>query len=146
MTTIPSRLSRPVTISLSLLEARARARAMYRDWYRCLICVDKTSYQLKAPEIVTIHGLTIPPALIRSRIRAEFERHRYVQDPAVIDILLQKSRQSFQEVMNAWSQESHILGVILKDKTKEPKTFLQKFYEGRDEDAVLVASPQTSYP
>lgn len=84
----------------------------------------------QAPEIVTIHGLTIPPSLIRSRIRAEFDRHRYVQDPAVIDILVQKNRQSFQEVMNAWGQESHILGVLLKDKSKEPKTFLQKFYEG----------------
>ena len=51
--------------------------------------------------MVIIHGLTIPPSLIRSRIRAEFERHRYVDDPAVIDVLVQKSRQSFQEVMNA---------------------------------------------
>jgi hypothetical protein len=80
--------------------------------------------------MVLIHGLTIPPSLIRSRIRAEFERHRYVEDPAVLDILIQKNRQSFQEIMNAWSQESHILGVLLKDKSKEPKTFLQKFYEG----------------
>jgi len=69
-----------------------------------------------------------------------------VEDPAVLDILIQKNRQSFQEIMNAWSQESHILGVLLKDKSKEPKTFLQKFYEGRDEEAVVIASPQTSYP
>ncbi|KAG8991243.1 hypothetical protein FRB90_001426 [Tulasnella sp. 427] len=96
--------------------------------------------------MITIHGLTVPSSLIRSRIRAEFERHKYVQDPAVIDVLVQKSRQSFQEVMNAWAQESHILGVLLKDKNVERKTFLQKFYEGRDEEAVAIASPQTSYP
>jgi len=78
-----------------------------------------------------IHGLTIPPSLIRQRIRAEFERHKYVEDPAVVDILVLKGRQDFQEIMNAWQQESHILGVILKDKTKEHKTFLQKFYEGK---------------
>jgi len=134
MTTIPSRLARTVRISGSAEEAKSRARSLYRDWYRC------------APEMVTIHSLTIPPSLIRSRIRAEYERHRYVEDPKVLDILLHKSQQDFQEVMNAWGQESHILGVLLKDKTKEHKTFLQKFYEGRDEEAVLVASQQTSYP
>lgn len=80
--------------------------------------------------MITIHGLTIPASVIRSRIRAEFEQARYVEDPAVIDILVQKNRQTFQEVMNAWAQESHILGILLRDKTKEPKTFLQKFYEG----------------
>ncbi|KAG9025032.1 hypothetical protein FS837_005106 [Tulasnella sp. UAMH 9824] len=121
-------------MSRNLQEAQAKARSLYRDWYRC------------APEIVTIHGLTVPPSLIRSRIRAEFERHKYVQDVAVIDIQVQKSRQDFQEVMNAWAQESHILGVLLKDKSVERKTFLRNFYEGRDEDAVAVASPQSSYP
>jgi len=134
MSTIPSRLARTIRKSGSLSEARQKSRELYRDWYRC------------APEIVTIHALTIPPSLIRSRIRAEFERHRYVEDPAVIDILVLKSRQDFQEVMNAWQQESHVLGVLLKDKTKEPKSFLQKFYEGRDEDAVAIASPPTTYP
>jgi len=134
MSTIPSRLARAVTTSRSLLEAQAKARSLYRDWWRC------------APQIVTIHALTVSPSLIRSRIRTEFERHRYVNDPAVIDVLIHKSRSDFQESMNAWAQESHILGVLLKDKTKESKTFLQKFYEGRDEDSVAVASPQTSYP
>ncbi|KAG9000233.1 hypothetical protein FRB95_010549 [Tulasnella sp. JGI-2019a] len=134
MTTIPSRLARTVRLSSGIEDARAKARSLYRDWYRC------------APEMVTIHSLTIPPSLIRSRIRAEYERHRFVEDPKVLDILVQKSRQDFQEVMNAWGQESHILGLILKDKTKESKTFLQKFYEGRDEEAVSIASPPTSYP
>lgn len=74
--------------------------------------------------------MTIPPALVRQRIRAEFERHKYVEDPKVIDILVTKGRQDLQEVLNAWQQESHILGVLLKDKSREPKTFMQKFLEG----------------
>ncbi|KAG8924403.1 hypothetical protein FRC03_002888 [Tulasnella sp. 419] len=134
MTTIPSRLARTAQRSLNLEMAKKRSLELYRDWYR------------HAPEIVTIHGLTIPPSLVRARIRAEFERHRYVDDPAVIDVLVQKGRQDFQEVMNAWQQESHILGVLLIDKSKEPKSFLQHFYEGRDEEQVRIASPQTSYP
>lgn len=40
--------------------------------------------------------------------------------------------------MNAWAQESHILGAVLRDKTKEPKTFLQKFYEGEPPAQALL--------
>jgi hypothetical protein len=33
--------------------------------------------------------------------------------------------------MNVWNQNDHIYGILLADKgPKEPKTFLQKFYEG----------------
>lgn len=33
--------------------------------------------------------------------------------------------------MNLWKQNDHVLGILLADEgPKEPKTFLQKFYEG----------------
>ncbi len=63
-------------------------------------------------------------------MRREFERNRYVSDPKVIDVLIQKGRQSWQETMNCWSQEPHILGILLAPKDRPQRTFLEKFYEG----------------
>lgn len=53
-----------------------------------------------------------------------------MSDPKVIDVLIQKGRQSWQETMNCWSQEPHILGILLAPKDRPQRTFLEKFYEG----------------
>ena len=118
-----------------------------------------------APEICTLFALNVSPSQVRQAIRLEFERNRYVSDPKVIDLLLQKGQQSFQETMNCWSQEPHILGILLAPKDRPQRSFLQKFYEGaycdhiyhvtvvhnqhlhahtgRDEDQVLPAASGT---
>ncbi|KAG9102904.1 hypothetical protein FRC06_000823 [Ceratobasidium sp. 370] len=99
---------------------------------------------VQAPEIVSIYGLNVPPSLIRLRVREKFEQYRYVTDPAVIDVLLHKGRQEYQETMNCWKQEPHIMGGLLKDSHEGSaigQTFLQKFYSGRDEESVRIASP-----
>ncbi|KDQ16909.1 hypothetical protein BOTBODRAFT_30288 [Botryobasidium botryosum FD-172 SS1] len=129
MTTIPSRLAQSSRSSSSFLQARKRSIQLYREWYR------------SAPEIVSLYGLNVSPVIIRARIREQFEKNRYVEDLSVIDLLLHKGRQDYQEIMNCWQQEPHILGILLKEPVKRPQTFLQKFYEGRDELAVLPASP-----
>jgi hypothetical protein len=51
---------------------------------------------MKAPEIVEEYGLVIPVSAVRSRIRQEFERHRYVRDLSVIDLLIFKGTSEFQ--------------------------------------------------
>ncbi|KAG8690267.1 cystathionine beta-synthase [Ceratobasidium sp. 395] len=109
-----------------------RSIQLYRDWYR------------SAPEIIAIYGLNVPPSLIRLRIREKFEQYRYVTDPAVVDVLLHKGRLEYQETMNCWKQEPHIMGGLLKDSHEGSavgQTFLQKFYSGRDEESVRIASP-----
>jgi hypothetical protein len=50
----------------------------------------------KAPEIVETYGLVIPVSAVRSRIRQEFERHRYVKELAVIDVILFKGQAEYQ--------------------------------------------------
>lgn len=50
----------------------------------------------EAPEIVETYGLVIPVSAVRSRIRQEFERHRYVQELQVIDVLLFKGLAEYQ--------------------------------------------------
>jgi NADH dehydrogenase (ubiquinone) 1 alpha subcomplex subunit 6 len=63
--------------------------------------------------------------------------------------------------MNCWKQSNHVLGIMLENKEKPQRTFLQKFFEGmwslmfsleaidmlirishsgRDEDAVVPAA------
>lgn len=43
-----------------------------------------------------MYGIPHPVAAIRSRIRQEFERHRYVNKLPVVDILLHKSNADYQ--------------------------------------------------
>ncbi|KAF9269222.1 NADH dehydrogenase 1 alpha subcomplex subunit 6 [Marasmius fiardii PR-910] len=126
--TIPSRLARPAAISGSPGEAKKRVIQLYRDWYR------------SAPEIVSIYSLNMSPAYVRHQIRKKFERNRHVTDQRAIDVLILKSRQDFQETMNIWKMADHVNGILLLDEERPQRTFLQKFYEGRDEDAVRPAA------
>ncbi|KAK7444266.1 ndufa6 NADH-ubiquinone oxidoreductase subunit [Stygiomarasmius scandens] len=126
--TIPARLARAAKVSATHEEARQRTIQLYREWYRA------------APEICALYSLSVSPAFVRHRIRARFERNRNVTDLRAINVLLLKSHQDFQETMNVWKLPDHVLGVLLKDDTRPQRTFLQKFYEGRDEDAIRPAA------
>ncbi|KAK7055463.1 hypothetical protein R3P38DRAFT_2847194 [Favolaschia claudopus] len=128
MTTIPSRLAQMTRVSSSPAEARERAILMYRDWYRA------------APEIVTQYALEVSPTQLRHAIRMRFERNRHVTDVRVIDGLLLKSRQEYQETLNMWKQPDHIYGILMKPQDRPSRSFLQKFYEGRDEEGIIPAA------
>ncbi|KAK7056444.1 ndufa6 NADH-ubiquinone oxidoreductase subunit [Paramarasmius palmivorus] len=125
--TIPSRFARVASRSGSPEEARKRVIQLYREWYRA------------APEIVSIYSLNMTPAYVRHQIRKRFERNRYVTDQRAIDVLILKSWQEFQETINIWKMPDHI-NAFLAEKDRPQRTFLQKFYEGRDEDAVRPAA------
>ncbi|KAF9481592.1 hypothetical protein BDN70DRAFT_803054 [Pholiota conissans] len=128
MTTIPSRLATLARTSAGPVESRGRALKLYRDWYR------------SAPEIVAIYALSVSPAYVRHAVRQRFERNRNVTDQRAIDVLLLKGRQDYQETMNCWKQTDHILGILLEPQDRPRRTFLQKFYEGRDEEAIIPAA------
>ncbi|PFH47439.1 hypothetical protein AMATHDRAFT_198058 [Amanita thiersii Skay4041] len=128
MTIIPTRLARPSVVSSSMADARTRALKLYRDWYRA------------APEIVSLYALNVSSAYVRHAIRERFEKNRYVTDPRAIDVLLLKGRQDYQETLNLWKQRDHVEGILLAPQHRPHKTFLQKFYEGRDEDSVVPAA------
>jgi len=134
MSTIPSRLARAAQTSVNHAEARARVFKLYRDWYR------------GTPEIIAVYTLNVSPAFFRHAIRQQFEENRYVTDLKTIDILLQKSRLEFQETINCWKTTDHVLGVLLKPRGRPQRSFLEKFYEGRDEDQVLPAATGIVHP
>jgi len=134
MTTIPSRLAQAAHRSASPSEARARVIKHYRDWYR------------SAPEICSLYSLDVSPSYVRQAIRARFEENRYITDTGVIDVLLRKDHQDYQETMNLWKMRDHVLGVLLKPRGRPQRSFLEKFYEGRDEDQVLPAATGVIHP
>ncbi|PCH43078.1 hypothetical protein WOLCODRAFT_153138 [Wolfiporia cocos MD-104 SS10] len=128
MNTIPARLARAAQISASPEQARQRVFQLYRDWYRA------------APEIISLYALPVSVPFFRHAIRRKFEENRYVTDQRVIDVLLLKGRQEYQETMNQWKMYDHVMGILLESRKGRPRSFLEKFYEGRDEDAVLPAA------
>jgi len=50
----------------------------------------------QAPEIQTMYSLSIPVAALRTKMRQEFERHRYVNQIGVVDVLLFQSHSEYQ--------------------------------------------------
>ncbi|KAI0028736.1 hypothetical protein K488DRAFT_80537 [Vararia minispora EC-137] len=130
MSTIPSRLARAGLSSGGDRHiVRQRVLANYRNWYR------------SAPEICKLYALDVQPSYIRALIRERFERNLHITDPRVIDVLLIKSHQEWQETINCWKMESHILDMLRGDRQRPQRSFIEKFYEGRDEDAVLPGTP-----
>lgn len=116
------------------------------------------THRPQAPEIVALYAIPVTAQQFRHAIRRKFEENRYVSDQRVIDVLLLKGRQEYQETMNLWKQTDHVMGILLEERKRPQRTFLQKFYEGacilgtrvrgvlmllvvgRDEDAVLPAA------
>ena len=43
-----------------------------------------------------MYSLNMPVSVIRTKIRQEFEKHRYVQQLNVVDVLLYQSHSEFQ--------------------------------------------------
>ncbi|KAF9791852.1 hypothetical protein BJ322DRAFT_10 [Thelephora terrestris] len=130
MTTIPARLARATTTSSNPTEARQRVISLYRNWYR------------SAPEICSLYALNVSPTYLRHVIRQKFERNRSVTDPKIIDILIAKERMEYQETMNCWKMNDQLLGLFIHPDGGKPVdgTFLQRFYQGRDEQAVRPAA------
>ncbi|KAI9830962.1 MAG: hypothetical protein M1826_004079 [Phylliscum demangeonii] len=109
--------------SVNWSDAKQRVLTSYRDWIR------------SAPEVQTMYGLSIPVSKLRTRIRQEFERHRYVNDLSVADMLIAKSHQEYQETLNYWKQLSHLLKYFRPEedpRARLPKDFLSGFLEGRN--------------
>ncbi len=63
------------------------------------------SFDEQAPEIVSIYALHIPPSLIRLKIRQDIERNKHIDNLAIINFMLLKNQQEYQETMNCWKQE-----------------------------------------
>lgn len=119
----PTYLAQRTRTSISWNDAKRRVLLSYRDWLRA------------APEIQSMYGLNYPVSAIRTKLRQEFERNRYVNDMAVVDVLISQSHQEYQETMNFWKQLSHVLKYFRAEedpRARLPKDFISGFLEGRN--------------
>ncbi|KAI6251094.1 NADH-ubiquinone oxidoreductase [Erysiphe necator] len=109
--------------SINWADAQKRVIKSYRDWIRA------------APEIQTMYSLSIPVSQLRTKIRQEFEKNRYVNQLPATDVLLTQCNAEFQETMNYWKQVPHILKYFRPEedpKSARPKNFINAFLEGRN--------------
>ncbi|PNS15590.1 hypothetical protein CAC42_849 [Sphaceloma murrayae] len=119
----PTYLAQRTRSSVNWNDARFRVISTYRQWVRA------------APEIQMMYSLDLPVSAIRTKIRQEFERHRYVQQLKTVDVLLFNSHQEYQETMNYWKQLTHVLKYFRAEedpKSRLPQNFIQGFLEGRN--------------
>uniref|UniRef100_A0A8H7NAC5 NADH-ubiquinone oxidoreductase 14.8 kDa subunit n=1 Tax=Bionectria ochroleuca TaxID=29856 RepID=A0A8H7NAC5_BIOOC len=124
MAITPTQFAKKTAQSANWGEAKRRVLASYREWIRAV------------PEMQTMYNLPMPISTIRTRIREEFERQRYVDKLRVADVLIFKSHAEYQEMMNFWKQTTHVMSYF-KDENfrgdkRLPSSFISGFLEGRN--------------
>ncbi|KAK5990253.1 Complex I-14.8KD [Cladobotryum mycophilum] len=124
MAILPTQFAKKTAQSANWSEAKRRVLSSYREWIR------------GANEIQTMYNVPLPPSTIRTRIRQEFERNRFVNKLSVVDVLLFKSHAEYQETMNFWKQTTHIMAYFKGDNFRGdrrlPSNFMTGFLEGRN--------------
>lgn len=56
--------------------------------------------------------------MLRAKMRTMFEKNRHVKDVAVLDVLLLKGHQEYQETMNAWKQTPHVMKWFTEEEVR----------------------------
>ncbi|KAH8673814.1 complex 1 protein [Xylariales sp. PMI_506] len=124
MAVTPTQFAKTTVQSANWNDAKRRVIAAYREWIRA------------APEIQTMYSVPFPVSVIRTRMRQEFERHRFVNKLPVVDVLLMQNNAEYQETMNFWKQTAHVMSYFPEENFRGherlPKNFMQAFIEGRN--------------
>ncbi|KFA63560.1 hypothetical protein S40285_00317 [Stachybotrys chlorohalonatus IBT 40285] len=124
MAITPTQFAKKTAQSTSWADAKRRVLSSYREWIRA------------APEMQTMYSMPMPVSSIRTRIRQEFERHRYTNKLPVVDVLLFKSHAEYQETMNFWKQTTHVMSYFKEENFRGdkrlPSSFMTGFLEGRN--------------
>ena len=105
----------------------------------------------QAPEIQTMYSVSLPVSVIRTRMRQEFERHRYVNKLPVVDVLIFQSSAEYQvatpehmaekpsgasmltwaqEMMNFWKQTTHVMSYFKDENFRGDRRLPSNFMEG----------------
>lgn len=59
--------------------------------------------------MIVKYPLDIPSSLGRARVRAEFEKTRFIQDLPVLNVLIIKGTMELIEAHNKWKQKTHLM-------------------------------------
>ncbi|KAI1212912.1 NADH dehydrogenase, alpha subcomplex, subunit 6 [Annulohypoxylon truncatum] len=117
----PTQLAVTTRTSANWNEAKRRVIHSYREWIRA------------APKIQSMYSVPFPVSTIRTRMRQEFERHRYVNKLPVVDMLLIQNNAEYQETMNFWKQTNHVMSYFPEENFRGadrlPNNFMKGFLE-----------------
>ncbi|CUM66125.1 uncharacterized protein PRCAT00003782001 [Priceomyces carsonii] len=83
--------------SASNPEMRKRVIHLYRRYIR------------NSKEFCDLYELDMPVSNVKTKIRQEFERQRFVNDLNVTNVLYMKGQMEFQELVNFWKQQCHVM-------------------------------------
>ena len=79
MTTIPTRLARATVSSVNLVQARARAKSLYRDWYRAVspdvLAQEAGKHELLELTTSTFSCYAFLLMLVRAHMKCVMHRH-----------------------------------------------------------------------
>lgn len=107
--------------SLTQADMRKRVLHLYRRYIR------------NAKEFSDLYELDMPVSNVKTKIRQEFERQRFVNDLDVTNILYAKGQMEFQELINFWKQQCHVLRYF-EDQTDynvvDKDDFVKNFLRG----------------
>lgn len=97
MPTTPTAFAEVVRFSKSPVELRNRVLSLYRLFIR------------RSPNFVEMYEMDVPVGIVRTKLREQFERNRFVEDIRVRNALLAQGHNEFQETVNFWKQPGHVL-------------------------------------
>jgi hypothetical protein len=82
-----------------------------------------------------MYSLNMPVAKIRTRMRQEFERHRYVAQVPIIDVLISKSDMEFQVgILPFHAENGHLTAFLGNHELLEAViTCIEILYGGKPE-------------
>lgn len=95
--TLATQFAETTRYSVSNTELRRRVLHLYRKYIR------------NANEFADLYELDMPVSNIKTKIRQEFERQRFGNDLSVNNVLLMKGQMEFQELINFWKQQCHVM-------------------------------------
>ncbi|GAV27863.1 hypothetical protein PMKS-001331 [Pichia membranifaciens] len=119
--TFPTAFAETTRFSTTSADLRYRVLNLYRRYLR------------HSREFVNSYDLDIPAYQVKTKIRQEFERHRFVQDLATKNVLYMKGQMEFQELVNFWKQQCHVMQYFEDFEhysTTSGNSFVQKFLKG----------------
>ena len=100
----------------------------------------------QAPEICALYALDVPPSTLRAKFRTQFEKNKAIKDVAVLDVMLLKAQQEYQETMNGWKQVPHIMKWFADEEVSARRSVRVLAALHRKDVPVAFAGADTSLP
>lgn len=118
--TIATQFAETTRRSVTRADMQKRVIHLYRRFIR------------NAKEISDLYELDMPVSNVKTKIRQEFERQRFVANLDIQNVLYAKGQMEFQEIINFWKQQCHVLRYFedqhsynIVDKNDFVKNFLR---------------------